>query len=120
MIVSAVGRKKSSAASTQRLMEDVPLWAAAAIQRGPRTAAMLKRRTSQNPIARRNWDFSLAGVSKVLLFGVKREDSRTRREEQKESARYWARLSITRWRDQKKLPELPGLPRLKIENLTPD
>jgi hypothetical protein len=72
MMISAVGRKKSSAATTHRLIDDVPLWAAAAIQRGPRTAAMLKRSTSQKPIVRRNRDFSVAGVSNVLLFGAKR------------------------------------------------
>ena len=34
-----------------------PLCAAAAIHRGPSTAAMLNSSTSQNPITRRNWDF---------------------------------------------------------------
>src|SRR5262249_12012227 len=47
---------KKSAARTQRLSDDVPLWAAAAIQRGPRTAAMLKSSTSQRPISRRSCD----------------------------------------------------------------
>src|SRR5712675_2551613 len=56
-MISAVGRKKSTAASTQRLMDDVPLCAAAAIQRGPSTAAMLNSSTSQKPMARRNCDF---------------------------------------------------------------
>ena len=36
MMISAVGRKKSTAANTQRLMDDVPLCAAEAIQRGPK------------------------------------------------------------------------------------
>src|SRR5579864_2017318 len=60
MMISAVGRKKSSAARIQRLMEEEPLWAAAAIQRGPRTAAMLNSKTSQNPISRRSWDLASA------------------------------------------------------------
>src|SRR5260370_19166868 len=54
MMMSAVGKKNRTAAKTHRLMEDVPLCAAAAIQRGPRTAAMLNRRTSQKPISRRS------------------------------------------------------------------
>ena len=36
------------------LIDDVPLWAAAATQRGPRTVAMLKSRTSQKPISLRS------------------------------------------------------------------
>src|SRR5690348_9313589 len=56
----AVGRKKRKAASSHRLIEEVPLCAAAAIQRGPRTAAMLKSSTSQKPITRRRCDFALA------------------------------------------------------------
>jgi hypothetical protein len=55
-------------------------------------------------MVRRNRDFSVAGVSNVLLFGVKMEDSRTRPKEQKES-------------HLRKLPEMPKLPTLKIENL---
>jgi hypothetical protein len=47
-----VGTKKKTAAMIHRLIEDVPLWAAAAIQRGPSTVAMLKRSTSQKPITR--------------------------------------------------------------------
>src|ERR1043165_7163002 len=60
MMMSAVGRKKNTAANTHKLMDDVPLWAAAAIQRGPSTAAMLNRSTSQKPMARRNWDFGVS------------------------------------------------------------
>src|SRR5260370_37476960 len=60
MMMSAVGKKNRTAAKTHRLMDDVPLCAAAAIQRGPRTAAMLNRSTSQKPIARRSWDLPLA------------------------------------------------------------
>src|SRR5690349_21679245 len=61
MMISAVGRKKRTVAKIHRLMEEGPLWAAAAIQRGPSTAAMLKSRTSQKPIARRSWDLGPAG-----------------------------------------------------------
>src|SRR4051812_14806629 len=57
MMISAVGKKKNTAASTHKLMDEVPLCAAAAIQRGPSTAAMLKSSTSQKPMARRNCDF---------------------------------------------------------------
>ncbi len=57
MMISEVGRKNSTAASTHKLMDDVPLWAAAAIHRGPRTAAMLNSSTSQKPMARRICDF---------------------------------------------------------------
>src|SRR5712664_5015646 len=49
-----MGRKKKSAASSHKLIEEVPLCAAAAIQRGPRTVAMLKKRTSQKPISLRS------------------------------------------------------------------
>src|ERR1700722_10141781 len=54
LMTSAPGTKKKIAASTQRLMDEVPLCPAAAIQRGPRTAAMLKSSTSQKPMALRN------------------------------------------------------------------
>src|ERR1700741_491848 len=53
-MTSAEGTKKNAAASTQRLIEEVPLCAAAAIQRGPSTVAMLKNRTSQKPISLRS------------------------------------------------------------------
>src|SRR6476660_2895219 len=69
MMISAVGRKKSTAASTHRLMDDVPLCAAAAIQRGPSTAAMLNSSTSQKPMARRNCDFG-AVSSAICSFQV--------------------------------------------------
>src|SRR3954468_2989982 len=59
-MMSAVGKKKRTAASTHKLIEDVPLCAAAAIQRGPSTAAMLNSSTSQKPMARRNSDFGAA------------------------------------------------------------
>src|SRR5690349_19945973 len=56
----AVGRKKRKAGRSHSLNEDVQLCAAAAIQRGPRTAAMLRSSTSQKPITRRRCDFALA------------------------------------------------------------
>ncbi len=59
----APGTKKKTAASAQRLMEEVPLWPAAAIQRGPRTVAMLKSRTSQKPMVLRSWGWvTSAGI----------------------------------------------------------
>src|SRR5580700_8357091 len=51
-MTSAVGTKKNTAAMSQRLIEEGPLCAAAAIQRGPRTVAMLKSRTSHKPMTR--------------------------------------------------------------------
>src|SRR5438132_2209214 len=69
-MMSAVGRKNSSAASTQRLREEVPLWAAAAIQRGPRTAAMLNSSTSQNPISRRSSDRASFPDVGLLIAGA--------------------------------------------------
>src|ERR1700716_3839902 len=56
----AVGTKKKTAAITHKLIEDVPLCAAAAIQRGPSTVAMLKNSTSQKPISLRNCAMGLA------------------------------------------------------------
>jgi hypothetical protein len=50
-------------------MDEVPLCAAAAIQRGPSTAAMLKSSTSQKPMARRNCDFG-AVSSAIHSFPV--------------------------------------------------
>src|SRR5437763_8550608 len=70
MMMSAVGRKNRTAARTHRLKEEVPLWAAAAIQRGPRTAAMLKSSTSQNPISRRSSDRASIPVVGLLIAGA--------------------------------------------------
>src|SRR6267378_3900413 len=56
LMTNAPGTKKNSAAITQRLIEEVPLCPAAAIQRGPSTVAMLNSRTSQKPIVLRNCD----------------------------------------------------------------
>ena len=49
-MTSAPGTKKNTAASTHRLIDEVPLWPAAAIQRGPSTVAMLNSSTSQKPM----------------------------------------------------------------------
>src|SRR5882762_1556381 len=51
LITSVEGIKKNTAAMIHKLMEEVPLCAAAAIQRGPSTVAMLNSRTSQKPIS---------------------------------------------------------------------
>src|SRR5882762_10095782 len=48
-------------------MDEVPLCPAAAIQRGPRTVAMLKSSTSQKPIVLRNCDFGSEGTAGELL-----------------------------------------------------
>ncbi len=64
-MISAVGRKKNTAAKNHKLMDDVPLCAAAAIQRGPSTAAMLNSSTSQKPMARRSCDFGVAVSSAI-------------------------------------------------------
>src|SRR5262249_2645573 len=57
---NALGTKKNAAAITHRLMEEVPLWPAAAIHRGPSTVAMLKSNTSQKPIVLRSCDLGSA------------------------------------------------------------
>src|SRR6516164_2717762 len=75
-MTKAEGTKKKSAAMIHKLIDDVPLWAAAAIQRGPRTAAMLKSKTSQKPIARRN-----------CIFGSDTAESLTRLSPAQESIR---------------------------------
>src|SRR5258708_23849213 len=69
LITNAPGTKKKSAAITQRLMEEVPLWPAAAIQRGPRTVAMLNSNTSQKPIVLRNCDLGSDATAAELLTG---------------------------------------------------
>src|SRR5438309_8160300 len=53
-MTSAVGTKKKTAAMIHRLMEEAPLCAAAAIQRGPSTVEILKSSTSQKPMTRGN------------------------------------------------------------------
>src|SRR4051794_39113674 len=66
-MTKAPGTKKKTAARIQRLMEDGPLWPAAAIQRGPSTVAMLKSSTSQKPIVLRNCAFGLAGGAGIVI-----------------------------------------------------
>src|ERR1700758_1540649 len=50
-MTSADGTKNTPAATTHKLIEEVPLCAAAATQRGPKTVAILKSNTSQKPMA---------------------------------------------------------------------
>src|SRR5579863_2550555 len=66
-MTNAPGTKKKTAAMTQRLIDDGPLWPAAAIQRGPSTVAMLKSRTSQKPMVLRSWDFESSGAGAVVI-----------------------------------------------------
>ena len=67
-MTSAPGTKKKTAARTHRLMDEVPLWPAAAIQRGPSTVAMLNSSTSQKPMVLRNCDLGsgAAGAGMVM------------------------------------------------------
>ena len=67
-MTSAPGTKKKTAASTHRLIDEVPLCPAAAIQRGPSTVAMLNSSTSQKPIVLRNCDLEsgLGGAVMVM------------------------------------------------------
>jgi hypothetical protein len=76
-MTNAPGRKKKTAARTQRLIEEVPLWPAAAIQRGPRTVAMLNSSTSQKPIVLRNCDLELGagGATMVMELPAAVEDA---------------------------------------------
>src|SRR6266581_613765 len=70
LITSAPGTKKKTAARTHKLMEEVPLCPAAAIQRGPRTVAMLKSNTSQKPIVLRNCDLVSAAAGAKIVIGT--------------------------------------------------
>ena len=60
--------KKKTAASSQRLIDEVPLCPAAAIQRGPKTVAMLNSNTSQKPMVLRNSGFEsrASGAGRVM------------------------------------------------------
>ena len=67
-MTSAPGTKKKTAARTHKLIEEVPLCPAAAIQRGPSTVAILKSSTSQKPIVLRNCDLeSSAPGAKIVI-----------------------------------------------------
>src|SRR5579864_1715655 len=68
LITSAEGTKKKTAARTHKLIDEVPLWAAAAIHRGPRTVAILKNKTSQKPISLRS---CLMGSAALLCGGFR-------------------------------------------------
>src|SRR5580692_4530193 len=69
LITSAPGTKNNSAASTHRLIDEVPLCPAAAIQRGPSTAAILNSSTSQKPIDLRSCDFSSRTGGAGIVIG---------------------------------------------------
>src|SRR6266568_1300141 len=68
LMTKAPGTKKKTAARIHRLIEEVPLCPAAAIQRGPRTVAILKSRTSQKPIVLRNCDFESSGAGAEIVI----------------------------------------------------
>src|SRR5438876_746422 len=76
-MTSAIGTKNSTAASTHKLIEEVPLCAAAAIQRGPKTVAMLKKSTSQKPISRQSW-LRGSGEASAWLTGLHPTQESTR------------------------------------------
>ena len=52
-----------------RLMDDVPLWPAAAIHRGPSTVAILNSSTSQNPMVLRSWDLESGKEGAEIVMG---------------------------------------------------
>src|SRR6266568_6055749 len=73
LMTNAPGMKKKTAARAHKLIDDVPLCPAAAIQRGPSTVATLKSNTSQKPIVLRNCDLesSEAGAGIVIqIHGI--------------------------------------------------
>src|SRR5689334_15594000 len=65
-MTNAVGTKNKIAARIQRLMDDVPLCPAAAIQRGPRTVTILNRRMSQKPRTFRSWCLGSCGEAELI------------------------------------------------------
>src|ERR1700683_5217496 len=74
--MNVVGRKNRAAASTHRLIEDVPLRAATAIQRGPSTDATLNSNKSHGPIARRSCFFGSDELGSVTRSHPARESVR--------------------------------------------
>ena len=66
-MTSAPGTKKKTAARTHRLIDEVPLCPAAAIQRGPSTVAMLNSSTSQKPMVLRNCDLESSGAGAGMV-----------------------------------------------------
>src|ERR1039457_772163 len=69
LITSAPGTKKKTAARAHKLIEEVPLCPAAAIQRGPSTVAMLNNSTSQKPIVLRSCDLESSGIGAEIVMG---------------------------------------------------
>src|SRR4051794_9019977 len=82
-MISAVGMKKKTAATVQIVSDDGPEFAAVAIQRGPRTVAMLKNRTSQKFSSRRSWDLTSGptAVDKVRILDKARKITEIRSSE---------------------------------------
>src|ERR1700739_1371759 len=70
-MTSVPGTKKKTAAITHKLIDDVPLWPAAAIHRGPSTVAMLNSSTSQKPIVFRSCDFGSEAAAGGVLPGAR-------------------------------------------------
>src|ERR1700684_3375665 len=70
-----VGTKNSPAASTHRLIDELPLCAAAAIHRGPSTVTMLNSRTSQNPITRGSFGLEFSAESSLTPWRPKQESA---------------------------------------------
>src|SRR6266566_3368055 len=68
-MINAMGRKKRAAASTHKLIEDVPLCAAAAIQRGPSTVAILKKDVPETHLFRKLLD-GIRGAVRRLAHRV--------------------------------------------------
>src|SRR2546423_2950067 len=95
-MMSAVGRKKRPAANTHKLMDEVPLCAAAAIQRGPRTAAILKSSTSQRPISRRSWDLGVVVSANVSSRKLLQHSKARGRERDLEFAAYFRNRRASR------------------------
>src|ERR1700739_3699758 len=67
LMTNAPGTKKKSAASTHRLIEEVPLCPAAAIHLGPSTEAMLNSSTSQKPIDLRRCGSELSAGGGLVM-----------------------------------------------------
>ena len=68
-MTSAPGTKKKTAARTHKLIDEVPLCPAAAIQRGPSTVAMLNSSTSQKPIVLRNCALGSSALGVEMVIG---------------------------------------------------
>src|SRR6202041_3717402 len=74
-ITNAVGTKNKKAARNHKLIEDVPLCAAAAIHRGPSTVTILNSRTSQKPITRGSLGLEFSAESSLTPWRPKQEST---------------------------------------------